>query len=112
MGSILLSTIYGLIRNRDNSNYNAVGASGAVSAVVFACIFFAPMQKLLFFGILPIRGIIFGILYLVYSWYMSKKGSDYIAHDVHFWGAVFGFLFPALINYKLINNFIYQLSNY
>jgi membrane associated rhomboid family serine protease len=111
-GGILLSTLYGLIKNRDNYNYNAVGASGAVSSVVFACIFFAPMQKLLLFAVLPVRGIFFGILYLGYSWYMSRKATENIAHDVHFWGAIFGFLFPLVLDYRLYQAFIYQLSNY
>ena len=90
-------------------SYNAVGASGAVSAIVFASIFFAPMSKLLVFGILPLPAILFGILYLGYSYYMSKKSVDNVAHDTHFWGAVFGFIFPMLIKPELYNVFLSQL---
>ncbi|MCD6347200.1 MAG: rhomboid family intramembrane serine protease, partial [Bacteroidales bacterium] len=94
LGAILIAPLYSLVKNRNNSFYNAVGASGAVSAVVFAAIFFDPWNKIYFFGLLPIPGIIFAILYLVYSWQMSRKEGDNIAHDTHFIGAVFGFIFP------------------
>jgi len=108
-GSIIISTLYTLIKQKDNHYYNAVGASGAVSAIVFASIFFAPMSKLLVFGILPLPAILFGILYLGYSYYMSKKSVDNVAHDTHFWGAVFGFIFPMLIKPELYNVFLMQL---
>ncbi len=109
-GSILVSALTTFFRNRNNQEYSAVGASGAVSAVVFSSIFFSPFGKILFFGILPIPGIIFGILYLFYSSYMSKKGGDNINHDAHFWGAIYGFIFPVLINPSLIKVFLHQLN--
>lgn len=111
MGSLIIAPVYALIRHRNNPNYNAVGASGAVSAVVFAAIFFNPANKIYFFAVLPIPGILFAILYLIYSYVMSKKSKDNVAHDTHFWGAVFGFFFPMLINPKLIQVFMYQITN-
>ncbi len=109
IGGIIISTIFTLIKQKDNSNYNAVGASGAVSAVVFACIFFAPMHKILFFGIVPVPGILFGVIYLGYSYYMSKRNVDNIGHDAHFWGAVYGFVYPILLKPSLLSNFFNQL---
>ncbi|HBX52230.1 MAG: rhomboid family intramembrane serine protease [Bacteroidetes bacterium RIFOXYA12_FULL_35_11] len=108
-GSIIASVIYDTIKHKDNPYYNAVGASGAVSAIVYCSIFFAPMNKVYFFAIIPIPGIVFGILYLGFSWYMAKKGNDNIGHNAHFWGAVFGFLFPLIIDVKLLTRFLYQL---
>ncbi|MBT7462935.1 MAG: rhomboid family intramembrane serine protease, partial [Bacteroidetes bacterium] len=107
--AIIISPIYSLIKHRNNYHYNAVGASGAVSAVVFASIFFAPWEKIYFFGLVPIPGIIFAFLYLIYCWQMSKKDGDNIAHDAHFFGAVFGLLFPIILNPKLLSYFIEQL---
>ena len=104
-----VSTIYSVIKNRDNYYYNAVGASGAVSAVIFASILFAPYQKLYIFGILPIPGIIFGVLYLIYSYYMIKKGNDNIGHDAHFWGAIFGFVFPIILKPQLLSRFFHEI---
>jgi membrane associated rhomboid family serine protease len=90
-----------------------VGASGAVSAVLFCSIFFSPMSKMgIIFIPVHIPGIVLGVLYLIYSQYMSRKGMDNINHDAHFIGAVFGFLFPLFINYRwFFDIFIYQLLN-
>ncbi len=110
--AVVASSLVSLVKQKDNYNYSAVGASGGVSAVVFACIFFAPLEKVLFFGILPIPGIIFGIAYLWYSWYMGRKNIDNVGHDAHFWGAVFGFVFPLIIEPRLFNVFVHQLTNW
>lgn len=108
-GGILVSNISSLIREKDNYYYNAVGASGAVSAVLFTFIFLNPWEKLYFFGLFPIPGILFAIGYLIYSWYMSRQQSDNIAHDAHFFGALFGFVYPILLKPSLFHNFISQL---
>ncbi|MDA3867762.1 MAG: rhomboid family intramembrane serine protease [Salinivirgaceae bacterium] len=110
--AVIASSIVSLVKHKNNVAYQAVGASGGVSAVVFACIFFAPLEKVLFFGILPIPGIIFGIAYLYYAWYMGKKNIDNVGHDAHFWGALFGFVFPLILNPSLFNVFIQRLLNW
>jgi len=108
-GGILVSNIYALIKHRKNYFYNSVGASGAVSAVLFAAIFFNPWGEILFFLILPIPGIVFAALYLVYSYQMSMKKKDNVAHDAHFLGALYGFIFPIMINPQLFGEFIDKL---
>jgi len=105
-GGIVIASLTTLKKHKDNIYYHSVGASGAVSAIVFTFIFFAPLSKLLFMFIIPIPAIVFGILYLAYTHYMSKKGGDYINHDAHFVGSVFGFIYPLLINPKLITVFL------
>ncbi len=109
-GGIIISSLITLIRHRNNRWYNSVGASGAVSAVIFTSIFFSPLDRLYFFAVLPIPGIVFGILYLVYSSYMGRKNRDNINHDAHFLGAVYGFIFPILIDLDLFSHFIDELS--
>ena len=89
--------------------YSAIGASGAVMAVVFTSIFFDPWNKLYFFGLIPIPGIVFGALYLAYSWYMSKQNKDNIGHDAHFFGAIFGLVYPVIIDPSLLHHFISKL---
>ncbi len=106
-----VSSIASLRKHKDNIHYNAVGASGAVSAVVFGSIFFDPWNLLYFFGVIPIPGILFGVGYLIYSYRMSKRGMDNIGHDAHFWGALFGVSFPLLLNPGTISVFIQQLLN-
>jgi membrane associated rhomboid family serine protease len=109
-GSIALASLSTVIRYRDDEHYSAVGASGAVSAVVFTYIFFAPLDKIYFYMVLPIPGILFGVLYLVYSSYMSRRGNDHINHSAHLWGAVVGFLFPILLEPSLFLVFLDQLT--
>jgi membrane associated rhomboid family serine protease len=110
-GGMIVSTITTTIKRRNNPGYMAVGASGAVSAVLFACIFFAPWHKLLLMGVIPIPGIVFAVLYVLYSSYMSKKGNDNIGHDAHLWGALFGLIYPIVIHPDLFESFIYQLTH-
>jgi membrane associated rhomboid family serine protease len=108
-GAILFSNAWALIKHRNNYYYNAVGASGAVSAVLFAYIFFDPWEKLYLFMVIPIPGILFAIAYLFYSYQMSKKQNDNIAHDAHFLGALFGFIFPILLKPELFTQFLDKL---
>jgi len=108
-GGMLVSNMYALVKQRNNFYYNAVGASGAVSAILFAAIFFFPWDSIYFFGIIPIPGIVFAALYLAYSYYMSRKQNDNIAHDAHFLGALFGFVFPILLNPDNFQYFIDKL---
>lgn len=109
-GGIIISTLPTLIKQRNNYMYNSVGASGAVSAVVFTSIFFSPLDKIYFFGAIPIPGIIFAVIYLIYSSFMSRRGRDNINHDAHFAGAIFGFIFPVLIDFDMLSHFIHQLK--
>jgi len=110
-GSVVFSSLLSLYKQRNNPYYNAIGASGAVSAILFTAIFFDPWSNIYFFGILPIPGIIFGALYLYYSYYMSTKKSDNIGHDAHFLGAVFGFFFPVILQPSLLMDFVKVLFN-
>ncbi|MEA3477005.1 MAG: rhomboid family intramembrane serine protease [Bacteroidota bacterium] len=110
MASVALASSTTIIRYRDNETYSAVGASGAVSAIVFTYIFFAPLEKIYFYMVLPIPGILFGVLYLIYSSYMSRRRSDNINHAAHFWGAVVGFVFPILLKPSLFLIFLDKLG--
>ena len=102
---MIFSSIYSIAKHKDNHSYHALGASGAVSAVVFASILLHPTNTIAFFFI-PMPSIVFGVIYLVLSAYMSKKGHDNIGHDAHFWGSVFGFIFPILMKPDLFPRFI------
>jgi membrane associated rhomboid family serine protease len=107
-GGAVIASVPSFIKHKEDPNYVSVGASGAVSAVLFSSIFFSPMEKIYFYAVIPMPGIVFGVLYLAYSSYMAKKGNDNVNHDAHFWGAVFGFLFPVILDPSLISNFINQ----
>jgi len=113
LGGLVLSSTPSYGKYKDDYSYSAVGASGAVSAIVFASIVFDPLNKIYLF-MLPvgIPSIIFGILYLVYSWYMAKKNVDNIGHDAHFWGAVFGFGFTIIMKPALFMHFINRVFSF
>ncbi len=97
LSAIVASSMPSFTRQKKNYYYRSLGASGGVAAVVFAAIYFAPWSKI-YILILPVPGIIAAIAYLVYSAYMNKKGGDGVAHDAHFWGAVYGFLFTLVFD--------------
>lgn len=112
LSSIVISSLYSLNKHKESPYYSAVGASGATSAVLFASMFFDPWHKVLFFGVLPVPGIVFCGLYLIYSYRMSKKGTDNIGHDAHFWGAVYGFIFPIIFKPELFKLFVERLLSF
>ncbi|MDE6451468.1 MAG: rhomboid family intramembrane serine protease, partial [Odoribacter sp.] len=95
-----------VIRFRNNPWYASIGASGAVSAVLFSDIFLNPWEKILLFAVIPVPGILFGVLYLAYCQYMARRGGDNINHTAHFYGAVYGFIFPILLEPHLFQVFL------
>ena len=109
--ALAVSTVGDLLKYRDVPGYNAVGASGAVSAMLFASILFEPKMGIYFYMIpIPIPGYIFAPLYLLYCWYMAKRNTDNIGHTAHFWGAVYGLLFPLLCRPSVLGHFLSQLG--
>lgn len=100
-------------QHKNNQGYSAIGASGATSAVLFACIMLDPTIGIgLFFIPIPIPGFIFGILYIWYSSYMDRHGQDNIGHSAHLFGAVFGFFFPLFFDPSLILAFFEKIRQW
>ncbi len=103
----VFATLIPYVRNQDNPNYRSLGASGAVSAIVFASIIWHPTMELnIMFIPIPIKAYIFGPLYLLYEFYADKKGQSGIAHDAHIGGAIFGVLYVLIINIDKGKEFI------
>jgi membrane associated rhomboid family serine protease len=105
-GGIVVSSIPSYLRHKNDSRYAALGASGGVSAVVFAAIIFAPWQNLYIYGAIPLPQIIAGVAYLYYSWHMDKKANDNIGHMAHLTGAIWGFVYTAALEPRLFSRFI------
>ena len=111
VSAIAVSTIGDLVKYRDDYGYNAVGASGAVSAVLFASILFEPKMGIYIYLIpIPVPGYIFAPLYLLYCWWAARKKMDNIGHTAHFWGAVYGLAFPLICRPDIFRHFLSQLG--
>lgn len=105
-----LATYY---RYREVQSFASIGASGAVSAVLFAAILLHPTMSLfLMFIPIPIPGFIYGIFYLWYSSREAARGGDGIDHVAHFYGAVFGFIFPVVFKPLLLLAFFDELTGW
>jgi membrane associated rhomboid family serine protease len=106
-------------KHKDSYHYRSLGASGAVSAIVFAFIFLDPLQGI---GLIIIPGInlpafLFGIIYLGVSAYLAKRGSSNINHSAHFWGAVYGIVFLIITcntfgHFNPLTNFTEEVQAY
>ncbi|MEZ2337199.1 rhomboid family intramembrane serine protease [Mucilaginibacter sp. RCC_168] len=109
--SLILSDMPSVIKHKENYNYYSLGASGAISAVIFGAILYSPLDRmgLIFLPIL-IPAYVFGILYLIYCSYASKYSNDSINHDAHLYGALSGLLITILLNPPVLPKFIEQIT--
>jgi membrane associated rhomboid family serine protease len=111
LGGLLISIVPAYGKHKNDVFYNSVGASGAVSAVVFASIILYPVGKIsLFFIPVGIPSPLFGLLYLVYEFYMSKRAKDNIGHDAHLWGAIFGVVYTIALKPSLAKEFLIMIG--
>jgi membrane associated rhomboid family serine protease len=109
IGALVVSILPTYLKNRNNTNYHSLGASGAVSAVLFAFILFAPWSSILVL-IVPMPAILYAVLYVAYSVYMDRSGRGNINHSAHLWGAAYGLIFTLLINPRVLGHFLDELS--
>ncbi len=118
VSALMVSLLPTFNKHKDDYNYRSLGASGAVSAVVFAYILLFPLQKLgIIFIPFYIPGFIFGLLYLVISSFMGKKGTDNINHSAHIWGGIYGLVFLVILSdviskYPVLPKFISEVQGY
>ena len=114
---LVIASIPDLIKHRDADHYRSLGASGAVSAVVFSSILLLPKLGvgIAFIPGVQIPGYIFAVLYLIISAYLDKKGGGNVNHGAHLWGAVFGLIFTYVAvtfftQINVVENFKEQLQ--
>ena len=108
---IIAADLPSYFKHKDNPSYGAIGASGAVSGVVFVSILFTPMSGIgIIFIPVYIPAFIFGIIYLIYTSWAARKGQGRIGHDAHFYGAMYGMLFVIVFHPKVVSNFIQQIA--
>lgn len=113
LSAIIVSSIYSYITNMYNDSYASLGASGGVSAILFATIALNPTMGIgLLFIPIHIPAFIFGIMYIIYSHHMAKRNMDNIGHDAHLHGALYGFVLLFILIPSQLNIFIDAISNW
>jgi len=109
--SLILSDLPTVYKHKNDEWYHSLGASGAVSAVIFSYILYSPVAPL---GLMLIPGfqmpaVVFGVLYLIYCNYAAKRAADNINHDAHMFGALSGLLITIALHPHVVNGFINKI---
>ncbi|MBK9272119.1 MAG: rhomboid family intramembrane serine protease [Saprospiraceae bacterium] len=96
---LALSCLPTYLKFKNNPSYASIGASGAISGILFIYIYHFPLNLLYFYGIIPIPALLMGVLYLIYSWWAARNTSDGIDHEAHYYGALLGLLAALVLDF-------------
>jgi membrane associated rhomboid family serine protease len=110
LSALVVSALPSYLKHRHDPDYATLGASGAVSAVLFAFILLRPWETIYVYFI-PVPAIIFAALYTGYSVYMNHRKADRVNHSAHLAGAAYGVLFTVLMEPRVLSHFLAELSN-
>jgi membrane associated rhomboid family serine protease len=97
LSAVVVSSLPSVYKHKGDRGYATLGASGGVEAIIFASILINPMSDICLYFALCLPGFVVGILYLGYSYYQSKNGQDYINHDAHLTGALYGLVWQSIM---------------
>lgn len=109
-GGLLVSILPSYWAHRNDNAYRSLGASGAVSAVLFAFILLQPWAMILVFFV-PLPAILYAVAYIAYSIYMDHQGRSPINHSAHMWGGAYGVLFTVIMEPRVVLVFVEQLKH-
>jgi membrane associated rhomboid family serine protease len=111
MVSMVLSDLPSVAKHKNDLWYRSLGASGAISAVIFSAILFNPLGKMVILILpIPIPAVLFGVLYLVYCSYSAKRGQDNINHDAHLFGALSGVMITVILVPQVVPYFFHTVT--
>lgn len=110
LAALVVSILPSYLKNQKNPNYRSLGASGAVSAVLFAFILLSPWTKI-FVLFIPAPAILYAVFYVGYSIWMERRGGDNINHNAHLAGAAFGVIFMLAMRPEIFGHFLTELGN-
>ena len=109
-GGLLVSVLPTYFQHKDDANYRSLGASGAVSAVLFAFILLQPWARIYVY-VIPVPAIIYAALYVGWSIYAERRRADNVNHSAHLWGAAYGVAFTGLMEPRVLGLFLQQLAS-
>ena len=109
LGGLIAAIVPSYLQHKNNTQWASLGASGAVSAVLFAYILFQPW-KLIFVFFIPVPAIIFAVLYIAYSIWSGKRNNTNVNHSAHLWGAAYGVIVTLIIEPRIFPHFLQQLT--
>lgn len=109
LGGLIAAIVPSYLQHKNNTQWASLGASGAVSAVLFAYILFQPW-KLIFVFFIPVPAIIFAVLYIAYSIWSGKRNNTNVNHSAHLWGAAYGVIVTLIIEPRIFPHFLQQLA--
>ncbi len=110
LSAILVAILPTWLRHRNDPGYRSLGASGAVSAVLFAFILVQPWT-LIFVFFIPVPAIVYAVFYVGYSIWMDRRGGDNVNHSAHLWGAGYGVLFTVIMEPRVVEVFVARLMS-
>jgi membrane associated rhomboid family serine protease len=110
LGALVFSILPTYAEHRNDSRYRSLGASGAVSAVLFAFILLAPWATI-YIIVIPVPAIVYGVAYVLWEMYKQKRGSDNVNHSAHLWGAAYGVAVTLVLSPSLFGQFVSRLMN-
>ncbi|HJW29203.1 MAG TPA: rhomboid family intramembrane serine protease [Saprospiraceae bacterium] len=109
LANIVLANIPTMYMQKDNPGFSSIGASGAVSGMVFIFILLNPWSILNLFFVIPVPAVVAGVIYLGYSSWAARKGQGRLDHTAHFAGALAGMAMIILINHDIVTEFFRKL---
>lgn len=111
LSAIVVAILPSYVQHRNDPNYRSLGASGGVSAVLFSFVLLSPWSGIYFYFIpIPIPAVLYAVLYVAYSIWMEKRGTDNVNHSAHLWGGAYGVMFTLLFDPQALSGFLAQLG--
>ena len=109
--TIIVADVSTYVKHQDNYGFSSIGASGAVSGILFIYILMMPWNTLYLWGIIPIPALVVGLGYLWYSHHAAGQAGSRIDHDAHFYGAVYGIVFTLILKPDMALHFWRAVQN-
>jgi len=111
LGGIVISEIPTYFKHKNHPGYNSLGASGGVASVLFGAILYKPTSTIYVYFI-PLPAFVLGALYLIYSYFQSKRMADNVNHDAHLFGALYGIFLTVVLNPGVVQTFFRQIIHF